>query len=70
MRMAIDTPALYSGATTSMTVADDGHMTWQSAPKFKNDDDARFMYLWLIELTQSAGALWCKLYETVYQART
>jgi hypothetical protein len=55
----------YAGSTTSMEATEDGRFTWQSAPKFKNDDDARALYLWLLELTEAAGLLWCKLYDAV-----
>lgn len=51
----------FVGATTGMTLTDDGHFTWQAAPKFKNDDDACSMYLCLLELTEAAGPLWCQL---------
>lgn len=55
----------YVGATTAMHVTDEGHFSWRSVPSFKNDDDARFMYLWVLELTESAGLLWCKLHDAV-----
>ncbi len=53
----------YAGSTTSMTVTEDGHFTWRSVPSFKNEDDACVMYLWVLELTESAGLLWCRLYD-------
>lgn len=53
----------YVGATTSMNVTDDGQFSWRSVPSFKNDDDACGMYLWLLELTEAAGPLWCRLYD-------
>lgn len=55
----------YAGSTTSMDATEDGRFTWQSAPKFKTDDDARALYLWLLEFTDTAGLLWCKLYDAV-----
>ncbi|CAL8979987.1 hypothetical protein CELL_03379 [Cellulomonas sp. T2.31MG-18] len=51
------------GGNTSMTVSDDNHFTWQSNPTFKDDDDACTMYLWLLELTEVAGPLWCRLWD-------
>lgn len=56
----------YVGSTTSMNVTDDGRFSWRSVPSFKNDDDACGMYLWLLELTEAAGLLWCKLYDAVH----
>lgn len=55
----------YAGANSSMTISNDGHFTWQSQPTFKDDDEACVMYLWLLELTEAAGLLWCKLYDMV-----
>lgn len=53
----------YAGSTVSMKLVDDNHFAWTSAPRFKYDSEACTMYLWILELTEAGGALWCRLYD-------
>ncbi len=53
----------YAGSTVSMKLMDDNHFTWTSAPSFKYDSEACTMYLWILELTEAGGTLWCRLYD-------
>ncbi len=59
----------YVGATVSMNVEDGGKFTWRSVPSFKYDDEACSMYLWVLELTEAAGLLWCKLYDATQSSQ-
>lgn len=59
----------YLGVTVGMTLSDEGHFGWQSQPSFKNENDALTAYLWLLELTEAAGALWAMLYDKVQAGR-
>jgi hypothetical protein len=55
----------YAGTNTSMTVTNDNHFAWRSQQSFKSDDEASVMYLWLLELTEVAGPLWCRRFDAV-----
>lgn len=41
------------GLYSSMRVGDDSTFDWQSAPRFKHDDDKLMAYVWCIELAQA-----------------
>lgn len=53
----------YVGATTSMQITGEDRFSWTSAPRFKYDSEACTMYLWVLELTEAGGKLWCRLYD-------
>jgi len=60
----------YVGSTASMRVTDGDQFSWTSTPQFKYDSEAFTMYLWVLELTEAGGMLWCRLYDAVRGAST